>query len=567
MLTPCFFVLYASGSPTVSASSLVSRIAGLSRLVESCSSHSGRESAGMSSCFESVAARNWWSPSEHRERAATTLQRVATAWLLPGGRSFVQVSSQSRLQRRTLLKDGRALKHSQLRDYVSHRKQLYDAGGKRCIRFSRARRSQVQRWVAQADDSRNYLAVMTVPTGTAARIGGYAGDALPAGRLLASVCDTLVTHPNVLNGAMLYWPIPNALYVEGYALDRFCEGFWGLEPRSRPQNRIGVVFDAAIPRRLLERHLQVCDAARATLGIQVIAYTMTGEPVAFRCGIHEDGSSYGVVESPETLIQAARTLLAPPYDCDALALVCYFPKSILDKADEMLEDYRHGIGVDPIGGAEAALSHTMTAALAVPCAHAPALDETMNSSERCNPKSAAEELGFTFLPCVLAGLAQAPRLVPAAERLRNSGRRTYWAEDIDALVAPGNALNGPAIRAMFERRKLVIAVRENLTCLNVTPFDVPVNIVEIGADGRFIRHECETCTERPWLLSVRSYAEAAGYLAAHREGILSDALTPSVPRIPQVPTRPVSFKADFARHQNDLIFERANGSPESWEQQ
>jgi Protein of unknown function (DUF3326) len=34
-------------------------------------------------------------------------------------------------------------------------------------------------------------------------------------RLLASVVDVLVTHPNVLNGAMLSRPMENVLYVEG----------------------------------------------------------------------------------------------------------------------------------------------------------------------------------------------------------------------------------------------------------------------------------------------------------------------------------------------------------------
>lgn len=34
----------------------------------------------------------------------------------------------------------------------------------------------------------------------------------------------------MLNAAMLYWPMPNVLYVEGYALDRFAEGLWALQP-------------------------------------------------------------------------------------------------------------------------------------------------------------------------------------------------------------------------------------------------------------------------------------------------------------------------------------------------
>ena len=90
------------------------------------------------------------------------------------------------------------------------------------------------------DFSADYVAVMIVPTGVAATIGlsffsqyfqyylnrsinrtnshlilgGYAGDALPSARLLSHVVDWLVTHPNVMNGASLYWPIENALYVE-----------------------------------------------------------------------------------------------------------------------------------------------------------------------------------------------------------------------------------------------------------------------------------------------------------------------------------------------------------------
>jgi len=39
-----------------------------------------------------------------------------------------------------------------------------------------------------------------VPTGIGASIGGYAGDALPVAHGIASVVDTLITHPNVMNG-------------------------------------------------------------------------------------------------------------------------------------------------------------------------------------------------------------------------------------------------------------------------------------------------------------------------------------------------------------------------------
>ena len=48
-----------------------------------------------------------------------------------------------------------------------------------------------------------YTAALVVPTGIGATIGGYAGDALPVARAFTAVCDRLITHPNVMNGAML----------------------------------------------------------------------------------------------------------------------------------------------------------------------------------------------------------------------------------------------------------------------------------------------------------------------------------------------------------------------------
>jgi hypothetical protein len=46
----------------------------------------------------------------------------------------------------------------------------------------------------------------------------------------------------VLNAAMLYWPMANTLYVEGYALDRFAEGSWALQPVH--QNKVGVALSS-----------------------------------------------------------------------------------------------------------------------------------------------------------------------------------------------------------------------------------------------------------------------------------------------------------------------------------
>ena len=41
--------------------------------------------------------------------------------------------------------------------------------------------------------------IFIVPTGIGASIGGHAGDATPAARLIASTCNKLILHPNVVN--------------------------------------------------------------------------------------------------------------------------------------------------------------------------------------------------------------------------------------------------------------------------------------------------------------------------------------------------------------------------------
>jgi hypothetical protein len=111
--------------------------------------------------------------------------------------------------------------------------------------------------------------LLIVPTGIGAAIGGYAGDALPVARSLAAVADNLITHPNVLNGASLYWSLPNVWYVEGYALDQVAIGNWGLRPRHG--NRIGVILDRAIEPDLVLRHNRRSPQPRQPWGSILVA--------------------------------------------------------------------------------------------------------------------------------------------------------------------------------------------------------------------------------------------------------------------------------------------------------
>jgi hypothetical protein len=362
--------------------------------------------------------------------------------------------------------------------------------------------------------SRPYTAVMVVPTGVGAAIGGYAGDALPTARVVASVVDRLITHPNVMNGAQLHWPMPNALYVEGFGLDQFAAGRWGLRPVHR--NRIGLVLDAAMEAELRGRHIQAAEAIRATLGLDVLDYVITDAPLGVTLRQADSGATWGTLERPDSLLRAAEKAMAA--GAEAIAVVARFPDDE-DEADlETLQNYRLGQGVDLVAGAEAVISHLVVRTFGVPCAHAPALSP-LPLDLAVSPKAAAEEIGYTFLPCVLAGLSRAPQFVipphacPGNSRPENllSGHAhagEIWADQVDAILVPASACGGGAVLSLSRTTTLVIAVADNTTTLNVS-------LTALGGSP----------------VKVASYLEAVGVIAAHRAGVHPQALTAHVPHL------------------------------------
>lgn len=340
---------------------------------------------------------------------------------------------------------------------------------------------------------RPYTVVLIIPTGIGASIGGYAGDALPVARAIAQICDRLITHPNVLNGAQLYWNLPNALYVEGYGLDKFAAGCWGLQPVH--QNRVGLILDQGIEPDLRLRHLQAADATRATLGLNLTDYVITDAPLNVELRTAPSGASWGTIGNPDSLLRSAEVLIQQA-KADAIAVVARFPD---DLGSEALEAYRQGQGVDPLAGAEAVISHLIVRTFKVPCAHAPAL-MPLPLEPNLSPRSAAEELGYTFLPCVLVGLSRAPQFQVTPHQ-----PGAIWAEDVDAVVIPANACGGSALLSLSQLRTQIIAVEDNQTSMQVPPEPLAIKAVR-----------------------VHSYLEALGMLVTHRAGISADALSPSV---------------------------------------
>ena len=298
------------------------------------------------------------------------------------------------------------------------------------------------------------LGAFIVPTGVGASIGGYAGDASLWARKLSEK-SKLIVNPNVVNAACFSGINENMFYVEGYSLDKFFTNQTNLVPSNN--NKIGIIFDKSISQQVLNVHLNTVNAVKTVYGIDIIGYEITDSPVGVEFFIDKSGLSTGNVKNLDTIKKAGEKLLSK--GAEALGIVCAFP-------DEDSEDYANGLGVDPVGGVEAIISHYISKELNVPCAHAPAFENIEISTDLVDSKCSAEYITPTFLPCILIGLNQAPKLT------KTDGINV---KDLDFLVVPYNSLGGIPVLEMQKLGKPVYAIKENKTVLDVTKEKLGVN--------------------------------------------------------------------------------------------
>lgn len=291
------------------------------------------------------------------------------------------------------------------------------------------------------------LGAFIVPTGIGASIGGFAGDASLWARKIAEKCE-LIVNPNVVNAACFSGITPNMLYVEGYSLDKFFKGEISLERSNH--NKIGIIFDKAIKKDVLNVHINTINAVKTIYNINITGYEITEEEVGVEFFIDKSGVSMGNVNNLATLKNATQKLIKK--GAEAIAIVCRFP-------DEQDDDYASGIGVDPVGGVEAIISHYISKEFSIPCAHAPAFDDISISTDIVDPRCAAEYITPTFLPCILLGLNQAPKLTTQGINIT----------DLDFLIIPYNAIGCIPVLEASKRAIPVYAIKENHTVLNVTP--------------------------------------------------------------------------------------------------
>lgn len=349
-------------------------------------------------------------------------------------------------------------------------------------------------------NSQRFNAVMLVPTGIGAEIGGHAGDAAPAARLLASVCDTLITHPNVVNASDINELPANGLYVEGSVICRLLMGTVGLQ--TVRSNRVILVADEHTEPEITELVINSASAARAALGLDCPRVVCMDPPIRVRAERSSSGSAVGRVEGLECLCDVLARYRSE-FDAVGLATLVEVPEGVHEQYF-----FSEGDVVNPWGGVEAMLTHAISMLFDVPCAHAPMM-ESLEMLGRTfgvvDPRMSAEAVSRCFLHCVLKGLHRSPRIVKDSTDFQRRG--VLSAADVSCLVIPDRCVGLPTLAAIAQGIP-VIAVRENRNRM---------------------RNDLSVLPFKPGtLLIAENYLEAAGLMTALRHGVSVPAIRRSL---------------------------------------
>jgi len=338
------------------------------------------------------------------------------------------------------------------------------------------------------ENNDQFNVVLLVPTGIGSSIGGDAGDAAPVARLLASGCDHLITHPNVVNASDINELPDNGLYVEGSVLTRLIMGTVGLQKVRT--NRVLVVIDEHEDDYFTDSAINSASAARTSLGLDCSVAKMHPR-ISMETRYSSAGRATGQVNALENLIQL---LEQHRHNFDAIAI-----SSVIQVPGNLQIDYFAEAMTNPWGGVEAMLTHAISSLFEVPSAHSPMMENRKILNWELgvvDPRKAAEAISLTFLHCILKGLHRSPKIITDKTALTQPG--VISVEDISCIVVPDGVLGLPTLAALEQGVK-VIAVRENRNLMRNDLSELP------WASGQFWR--------------VENYWEAAGVMTAIKAGI------------------------------------------------
>jgi hypothetical protein len=327
-----------------------------------------------------------------------------------------------------------------------------------------------------------------------------------------------VTHPNVVNASDLNEIAENGLYVEGSVLSRLLMGTVGLQ-RVRA-NRVLVIIDEHQDEMFVNLAVNAVNAARTALGLDCPRVVKLDPSIKLIAGYGASGSAVGRIEALELLFEV---LDEYRHEYDAVAI-----SSLITLPHTFHMDYFQSKGamINPWGGVEAMLTHTISTLYNVPSAHSPMLEtaDIANADTGIvDPRMAAEAVSNAYLHCVLKGLHRSPKIV--TDPIGMWHHSVLTAADISCLVIPDGCLGLPTLAALEQGIK-VIAVRENENLMRNDLADLP------WAAGQFYQ--------------VNNYWEAAGVLIALKAGVSPGAVRRPIKEI-EVEVKSSQSHSDSAR--------------------
>ncbi len=346
------------------------------------------------------------------------------------------------------------------------------------------------------ENTEHFNIVLLIPTGIGAEIGGHCGDGNTVARLLASACDTLIIHPNVVNASDINEMTENTLYVEGSIIARLLMGQIGLQKvRS---SRILMLMDKHEDKLFNNEIVNAVSSARITLGINCDVYRLDN---IIKSESYYSGSSraVGKVEYLERLFEIIDKYYKN-YDAIGLSTFIEVPDSFHEKY------FKDDNMVNPWGGIEAMLTHSIAEEFKLPCAHSPMMvsREIMDLEVGVvDPRKAPETASVTYLHCILKGLHKSPKLV--------SYNKGFNVEDISCLIIPDGCVGLPTLAAL-EHGIPVIAVKENKNLMKNKLEELPFS------PGK--------------LFVLDNYLEAVGVVHAIRAGIVPESVRRPISKTP-----------------------------------
>lgn len=357
---------------------------------------------------------------------------------------------------------------------------------------ARIDRDEIFRFVPRrVERTEKFTGVFVLPTGVGCKIGGHSGDATPAVRLAAAACDRLITHPNAVNGADLNEMPENTLYVEGSVLSRLLMGTVGLQPVR--MNRLLNVIDQRDDPIFGHNAQNSFNAAAASGGFHAEHTAVLDPRMVMDTRYTSSGRAAGTVKGLESV---CRIIEHYQEMCDAIAIT-----TVIDLDVKKQNAYFDNCAevVNPYGGVEAMLTHTLSLLYNLPSAHSPMYEnrEIMNSDPGVmEPRVAAEGVSVSFLHCIYKGLHRSPRIVTETEAMQDPAVIT--AADVSCLVIPDGCLGLPTMAALEQ--------------------GIPV--IAVSGNGNKM---CNVLSGLPWrsgqFQRVESYLEATGMMLAIRDGI------------------------------------------------